>query len=151
MRLAPASHKLLEEFHRHLAGDDDLRLPPVHLYSGSVARWLTHTFNIGAITFGRRVFISPDLIRKEPEGRLLAPAWLVAHETTHVLQYEEAGFSGFLFRYLREYWQNLRGKERWNAAARMEAYHAIKMECAAREAETAYAAWTKKAGGNQED
>lgn len=130
-----------------MAGDESLRLPPVHLYNGSVARCLTHTFNISAITFGRRVFIRPELIKEEPEGRLLAPAWLVAHETTHVLQYERAGFAGFLLRYLLDYWHSLRRKKKWNAAARMEAYHAIKMECAAREAEDAYAVWAERQVG----
>jgi Domain of unknown function (DUF4157) len=147
MLLARASHKLVEEFHRHFAGDESLRLPPVHLYNGRFARWLTHTFNIGAITFGRHVFIKPELTRREPTGRWTAPAWLIAHETTHVLQYEKAGFVGFLISYLRDYWCCLRVQKRWDAAARMEAYHTIKAECAARDAERAYAAWAEKQAG----
>jgi hypothetical protein len=75
---------------------------------------------------------------------LTAPAWLVAHETTHVLQYQAVGFVRFLASYLRDYWRCLRRQKNWNAEARMAAYCAIEVECAAREAETAYAAWKKQ-------
>jgi hypothetical protein len=143
MHLAAASHKRIEDFHRHFAGDEKLRLPPVYLYNGSFSRWLTHTFHIGAITFGRRIFVNPELTERKRPGRWTAPAWLVAHETTHVLQYEKAGFVRFLVAYLLDYWQCLRRQKRWDAAARMEAYRAIKVECAAREAERAYAAWAE--------
>jgi hypothetical protein len=141
MLLAAASHKRIEEFHRHFAGDDKLRLPPVYLYNGFFSRWLTHAFKIGAITFGRRIFINPELIERKRKGRWTAPAWLIAHETTHVLQYERTGFAGFLVAYLLDYWRSLRRQKRWDAAARMQAYRAIKVECTAREAELAYAAW----------
>lgn len=143
MLLSADSHKHLEEFHRHFCGDEKLRLPPVYLYRGCVSRWLTHTFNIAAITFGRRIFVKPELIRQNREGKWTAPAWLIAHETAHVLQYEAAGFIGFLITYLSDYWQSLGGRKMWNAAARLDAYRAIKAEQAAREAEEAYAAWAE--------
>jgi hypothetical protein len=76
---------------------------------------------------------------------------LIAHETTHVLQYEEAGFVGFLISYLRDYWCCLRQQKRWDAAARMEAYQTIKAECAARDAEGAYAAWAEKQAEDWKD
>jgi hypothetical protein len=145
--LAADSHKHIEAFHRYFAGDEKLRLPPVYLYKGRVARWVTHRFHIGAITFGRHVFVKPELIKQNEEGRWTVPAWLVAHETTHVLQYEAAGFVGFLASYLRDYWRSLRRQEKWNAAARMAAYFAIEVECAAREAESAYAAWKSRDEG----
>jgi hypothetical protein len=136
----------MEAFHRHFGGDETLRLPPVHLYNGRVSRWVTNTFHIGAITFGRHVFIDPELTRRDTGGRWAAPAWLVAHETTHVLQYEAAGVVSFLISYLLDYWRGLRRQKRWDAAARMEAYSAIKAERAAREAERAYARWVDKRG-----
>ncbi|HEX8493225.1 MAG TPA: DUF4157 domain-containing protein [Pyrinomonadaceae bacterium] len=147
MLLAAESHRHLEEFHRHFEGDERLRLPPVYLYKGRVSRWLTHTFNIAAITFGRRIFVKPELIRQNQEGKWTAPAWLIAHETAHVLQYEEAGFVRFLISYLSDYWRSLGGWKIWNPAARLEAYRAIKVEREAREAEAAYAAWAEKQGG----
>jgi hypothetical protein len=146
MLLSADSHQRIEKFHRHFGGDERLRLPPVHLYNGRVSRWLTHAFHIGAITFGRHVFIRPELTSRDTAGRWTAPAWLVAHETTHVLQYEEAGFMSFLISYLRDYWRGLRRQKSWNAAARMEAYNAIRVERAAREAERAYAEWMQKQG-----
>jgi hypothetical protein len=141
MLLSVDSHQHIEAFHRHFGDDKALRLPPVHLHHGRVARWVTHAFHISAITFGRHVFIKPELTTRDERGRWTAPAWLVAHETTHVLQYEEAGFVRFLISYLLDYWRGLRRLKRWDAAARMEAYSAIKVECAAREAERAYARW----------
>lgn len=151
MLLAADSHRHLEEFHRHFGGDDGLRLPPVYLYNGRVSRWLTHTFNIAAITFGRRIFVDPELTRQSGEGKWTVPAWLIAHETAHVLQYEEAGFIRFLISYLSDYWRSLGGRKMWNAAARIEAYRAIKVERAAREAEAAYAAWAERQVGGKEE
>jgi hypothetical protein len=141
MLLAKESHRLMEAFHRALHENDLLELPPVHIHQGRVARLLTHTFHIGAITFGRHIFIKPELTELDAEGKWTAPGWLVAHETTHVLQYQRAGWIGFLLTYLREYWDGLRELKRWDAAARMAAYKAIRVECDARDAEEAYAAW----------
>lgn len=141
MLLAKESHKLMEAFHRALHENDSLQLPPVHIHQGRVARWITHTFHIGAITFGRHIFIKPELTELDSEGKRTAPGWLVAHETTHVLQYKSAGWIGFLLTYLREYWDGLRQLRSWDATARMAAYKAIKVECVARDAEQAYAVW----------
>lgn len=148
MLLAAESHKHMEEFHRHFGGDESLRLPPVYLYKGRVSRWVTHTFHIAAITFGRHILVKPELIRQDKKGNWTAPAWLVAHETTHVLQYEEAGFVRFLISYLLDYSQCLKGQKKLGTGAHLEAYRAIKVECAAREAEGAYAAWAKEQGGS---
>jgi hypothetical protein len=141
MLLSQESHRLIEAFHREYHASEALKLPPVHIHQGRVARWLTHTFHIGAITFGRHIFIKPELTELDAEGKWTAPGWLVAHETTHVLQYTSAGWIGFLLTYLREYWDGLRALGSWDAAARMAAYKAIKVECDARDAEQAYAAW----------
>lgn len=146
MRLSAASHAHLEKFHRHFLRDEGQRLPPIYFYNGRIARWLTHTFEIGAITFGRHILVKPEFIKRDQAGDWTVPAWLAAHETTHVMQYEAAGFVRFLIAYLRDYWQGLRRQKRWNAAARLEAYNAIRMERAACDAETAYAEWIEKQG-----
>lgn len=148
MRLAADSHQEIEGFHRHFGGDEELRLPPIHLHNGRWARWVTRTFRIGAITFGRHVLVNPTLTTQDLEGKWTAPAWLVAHETTHVLQYEEAGYLRFLSTYLRDYWRCLRRQHKWNAAARQAAYHNIQAEQVAREAEGAYAAWKESRDGS---
>jgi hypothetical protein len=144
MLLASASHQRLEEFHRYFSGDEGLRLPPVYFYKGRIARWLTHTFHISAITFGRRIFVKPELIERDAEGNSIVPAWLAAHETAHVLQYEEKGFVRFLISYLDDYFRSLGWQTMWDTTARFAAYSAIKVERAAREAEEAYAAWAEK-------
>ena len=144
MLLASASHRHLEEFHRHFSGDESLRLPPVYFYKGRIARWLTHTFHISAITFGRRIFVKPELIEQDAEGGWRVPNWLAAHETAHVLQYEAQGFFRFLISYLSDYFRSLGGQKTWDETARFEAYSAIRVEREAREAENAYAAWKEK-------
>jgi hypothetical protein len=141
MKLAAESHTRLESFLREHLRDREMRLPPITIYSGFVARLLTSAFKIGAITFGRRVFVSPRLVKDDEVGRPTLPGWLAAHEAIHVLQYERAGFLRFLVTYLRGYGRALRAGGSWNAAAREAAYLAIAEECAAREAEAAYWTW----------
>ena len=80
MKLAAKAHEKIEAFHRSYSKDEGLSLPAVYVYEGSFSRWLTHKFQINAITFGRRVFVNPDLV-KDDEGVRRAPAWLIAHET----------------------------------------------------------------------
>jgi hypothetical protein len=149
MRLARASHERIEEFLRAHYHDELLKLPPVQLHKGRLARWLTKTFRIGAITFGRHIFINPELIRRNQQGHCLVPGWLIAHEAVHVLQYEHAGFVRFLFAYLRGYYGALRTHRRWDRAARNQAYRALKEECDAYAAESAYPLW--KADENDKD
>ena len=141
MKLAVPSHARIEAFLRAHLQDTGLKLPPMTIYQGRVARWLTAAFKVGAITFGRRVFISPRLVQRRPDGRKSVPGWLVAHEAVHVLQYEREGTLRFLISYLQEYWRLLRASGRWDAAARMAAYLGIDKEHAAREAEHAYHLW----------
>jgi hypothetical protein len=144
MRLAPESHQRIETFLRAQLKSESLRLPPVHIYYGRWARLLTSTFNILAITFGRRIFVSPKEIERDPSGRLIISAALIAHEATHVVQYEQAGFLGFLLSYLGEYLRALRShRQWWGKAARHAAYLAIKQEREAYEAEYAYGGWSR--------
>jgi len=78
---------------------------------------VTRTLKIGASTFGRRVLVSPALARRDASQRLIVPGWLVAHEAVHVLQYERAGFVGFLVSYLKGYRRALR-EQKGTAALR---------------------------------
>lgn len=146
MKLAASSHARIETFLREHLQDPELQLPPITISHGCVARWLTETFKVGAITIGRHVFISPRHVKHVAEGRRELPGWLVTHEAVHVLQYENEGFVRFLYTYLQEYWQLLRASGRWDPAARTAAYLAIAKECAAREAEHAYHAWAAHGG-----
>lgn len=142
MLLASESHQRIEAFLRHHLRSETLRLPPVIIYNGRWARYLTSAFQILAITFGRRIFVAAKTVRRDDEGRLVVSARLIAHEAMHVVQYQQAGFIGFLFLYVREYWRALRGQRQgWNKAARLAAYFTIKQECEAYEAENAYAGW----------
>jgi hypothetical protein len=145
MLLASESHQRIEAFLRCHLQSETLRLPPVFIYSGRCARYLTRSFNILAITFGRRIFVAAKTVRRDDEGRLVVSARLIAHEAVHVVQYQQAGFIGFLFSYAREYWRALKGQRQGcGKAARLAAYFAIKHECEAYEAESAYAVWLAK-------
>ncbi|HEX8141845.1 MAG TPA: DUF4157 domain-containing protein [Pyrinomonadaceae bacterium] len=141
MRLAAASQQLIEAFLRERFNLQTLELPPISLYQGRVALWLTSTFRIGAITFGRHIFVAPQLMERDRGGILRVPGWLLAHEATHVWQYERAGFLGFLSSYLRGYWHALRAQGKWDREAQTNAYLAISEEREARESEAIYAAW----------
>jgi hypothetical protein len=141
MRLSDESHREVEEFFRRHTGRQGLVVPPVDVYAGGFAGLLTKVAGgVGAITFGRRVFVRPSLVRKDSSGRAEVPAWLLVHEATHVLQYEERGTLRFLVGYLRGYFRGLKEGKKFDTAARTAAYLAIPEECAAREAERAYVA-----------
>jgi hypothetical protein len=142
MLLASESHQRIEAFLKCHLRDEQLRLPPLLIYSGRWSRYLTNAFNILAITFGRRIFVAAKTIQRDDDGRLVVSARLIAHEAVHVVQYQQAGFVGFLFSYVREYWRVLREQQQgWSRAARLAAYFAIKQECEAYEAESAYDVW----------
>jgi hypothetical protein len=151
MRLAPEAHRQIEAFLRERRRSEALRLPPVQVYVGRWSRLLTRTFGITAITFGRRVFVSSRVVRRDGRGRVTVPARLLAHEAMHVVQYTEAGFVCFLFSYLKEYWRELRAQPGWGRAARQAAYLAIKHEREAYEAEGAYATWAALSKMREED
>jgi hypothetical protein len=138
MRLSDESHREVEEFFRKHQGRPGLVLPPVYVYAGVLARLLTEPARVGAITFGRRVFVRPSLVKRDSSGRASVPAWLLVHEAAHVLQYEERGLVRFFAGYLREYFRGLKEGKRFDAAARNAAYLAIPEERAARAAEHAY-------------
>ena len=151
MLLAAESHKRLERFFREHFDDPTLRLPPIYFYHGRIAGWFVRVLRQGAITFGRRIFVLPGLIKRGEQGRLTIPGWLAVHEATHVLQYERAGFLGFLVLYLSGYCRALRAQKRLSGAAHWAAYRAIREESEASEAEDAYAMWSKRPGTLDEE
>ena len=140
MKLAAESHARIEAFHRGHSKDTRLRLPAVYIYDGSFSRWITKKFDLNAITFGRHVFLDPDLI--EDAGVKRAPGWLIAHETAHVLQYERAGFIGFLIKFLWDFlraWRKLGWK--MDEKTRLCAYHSMRVEQEALAVEHAFRQW----------
>src|ERR1700749_436526 len=142
MRLSAESRREVEEFFRRHAGRPGLSMPQVYVYAGGFAGLLTRAAGgVGAITFGRRVFVRPSLVRKDSSGRAVVRAWLLVHEAAHVLQYEERGFVRFLIGYLRGYMRELRKGKGFGAGARNEAYLAITEERAARAPERDYVEW----------
>jgi hypothetical protein len=141
MRLAAESHEHLQAFFREHFGDPKLQLPVIFFHRGALASFITRLFDIAAVTFGRRIIISTEMINFEEEGRLKVKGSLVAHEATHVLQYEREGYIRFFFSYLRGFWRALRAEGKWGNEARLTAYLAIPEERAARDVEDAYKAW----------
>ncbi|PYS52115.1 MAG: hypothetical protein DMF68_02445 [Acidobacteria bacterium] len=149
MKLTSESHKRIESFLRDYFHDAKLKLPPIHVYSGGFARLLTGRLQFLAVTFGRRIFVAPKVMARGEENRLTVPAALIAHEATHVVQYDKAGFVNFLLSYITEYLRFLREqKQGWGRAARTAAYFKISKEREAYEAEAAYPIWeTMKSKG----
>lgn len=151
MRLSAESHAIVEQFFREHTGDERLVLPPIEFHGGLGARLLMRAVGMGAITFGRHVFVNPRLLVRDAEGRVTLPGWLAAHEAAHVLQYEGRGLARFLRDYLRGYWRALRGGRRWDARGRTNAYLAIPEECEARRAQQAYSMRMERKRSNLEE
>lgn len=143
MKLARESHRRLEEFFREHLDDARLKLPPIYIHSGHIASAVTKQLKVGAITFGRHIFLSPSRVTKGDE-LTTAPGWLIAHEATHVLQYEREGFLRFFFKYLTGYWRALRASGKWDYEARMKAYLTIAEEQSAHAVERAYQDWSTR-------
>ena len=141
MKLSSAAHRHIEEFYREYLGDENLKLPPIAIYSGRIAEFLTRIGRVGAITLGRRMFVRRTRIASDEKNRLLMSRRLLAHEAMHAIQYQRAGFVGFFISYLREFWHELRRIGKWDAEARMNAYLAMRQEREARAAEEAYEIW----------
>lgn len=148
MKLAAAAHQKLEAFFREYLEDETFNLPVINFYVGKFTKILTNAISVHGITFGRRIFITPKLIALNQQNFLKLPADLIAHEITHTLQYKKEGFVGFLSKYLRSYWRNLREQGKWDARARRQAYLDIPFEIEARAVAEKFVEWNdeRKAG-----
>lgn len=96
---------------------------------GRVARWVTAILSAEAVTFGRRIYLSPVAAR-EIEARTAAGLQLLRHELAHVAQFSREGALRFLWRYAGAYWKGRRAGLSHGAA-----YREIPYEAAARAAE----------------
>jgi hypothetical protein len=140
LALTSECQRHLLRFLRHHGRDPRLDLPDLVIHWGRPAALLTRLLGASAVTFGRRVWISPRLVEPSAEGAVISGA-LLAHEATHTLQYAAAGFLPFLLAYLRAYGRGLRREGAWSARGRTAAYHAIPAEQEAEAAEQAYREW----------
>ncbi|MCW5958613.1 MAG: DUF4157 domain-containing protein [Pyrinomonadaceae bacterium] len=141
MRLAPDSRTKLEEFFREHFSDPLFRLPPIEIYSGGFTRMLTAFLKVHGITFGRRIFILPDLINSGINGEKKLSENLAAHEITHSVQYKRDGAIRFFYKYLTSYYRNLRRQGNYGLAARQVAYLQIPYEIEARETAESFVQW----------
>jgi hypothetical protein len=101
---------------------------------------------VDGITIGRHIFIRSYRINHDAKNNLTISKNLLAHEVTHVLQYQKLGFFLFLFDYLREYLAGLKRKKTINSIARMHAYFEISHEVEARKAADEFEEWMKAKG-----
>lgn len=144
MKLSRELHFQLENFFREFFADADLRLPEIEIYCNRGARLVTKIISVHGITIGRFIFIKPDLICRDDSFRLCISKNLLAHETTHVLQYQKLGTLKFLYQYFKSYFVNLRDKKKWNFDARMSAYLDIPFEEEARAGGADFVEWLAK-------
>lgn len=145
MKLAESSHQKIEEFYREFLNDESFTLPLIHFYAGKFTHFFTNLISVNGITFGRRIFIFPRFVSLNQSNQLKLPETLVVHEIAHVLQYRREGFFKFFYKYVRDYWRNLRKRERWDSMARQQAYLEIPFKIEARKASEKYIEWKEKA------
>src|SRR6476661_5001317 len=103
MKLSPNTHRQLESLFRMYFDDENLKLPEIELYVRRGARIVAKILSIYGITFGRFMFIQPDLLYRNSDLELCISKELLAHEATHVLQYQRLGWFRFFFNYLKGY------------------------------------------------
>ncbi len=143
MKLAQGSHQKLETFFREYLNDDNFRLPKIHFYVGKITGIFSSILKIHGITFGRRIFILPKFLTTNQKNLLTLPEKLIAHEVTHVVQYRREGFVKFFYKYMTNFWKNLRTKEKWDIDSRQEAYLEIPFEIEARKIADKFIEWNK--------
>ena len=149
MKLAETSHQKLEIFFREYLNDKEFRLPIIYFHVGKATKLLTNLINVHGITFGRRIFIAPNLLSINQNKFLKLPEELVAHEIAHALQYQREGFAVFFYKYLSSFWRNLRNKKNWDAETRHEAYLEIPFEIEARAVAAKFVEWNAAKGERQ--
>lgn len=132
MKLSRKLHFQLESFFREFFDNQSLRLPEIEIFANRGARLVTKAAGVHGITFRRFIFIKPDLICRDNRARFCISKELLAHEATHVLQYQKLGAARFLYRYFKSFFVNLRHKKRLDFNSRMQAYLEIPFEAEAR-------------------
>lgn len=141
MKISETSRLELQEFFRLYFKDETISIPPIYFYGGTFSAFVTRRLKIHGITLDNIILLAPEIMRcEEHSGCFYAPENLVAHELTHVVQYQKQGIVGFLYRYLRDYFSYLR-KNGLSAEARLQAYYSIAQEVEARDAAEAYEFW----------
>lgn len=143
MRLGPKSKQKIEVFFREYLGDPEFRLPEVRIYSGRAAQFIVGLTGADGITFGRRVYLMKRVVGKNARNLTMVDEELAVHEIAHTIQYRRDGFFGFLWRYLRAYWRNLREKGDYGARGRALAYLNIPYEIEAREIAASFVNWSR--------
>jgi hypothetical protein len=146
MRLSRKSHRKLEFFFREYFNESDLKLPDVELFVKRGAGLITGLFKIYGITIGQYIFIRADFLYRNENQELCIAKELLAHELTHVLQYQKLGFFRFFYTYLKGYWLALKQKEKWDLAARNRAYLEIPHEIEARQCAAKFLEWMNNKG-----
>lgn len=141
MRLSRDLHQKIERFFRVYYKDDSLKLPEVEIFIRRGAWIFSSLLFVSGITFGRKIFIKPSLIERDDKNRLVISKNLLVHELTHTMQYEREGFTGFLFKYFKDFCVNLRRKKKWDFYSRMESYLEIPHEIEARDSAEKFTAW----------
>ncbi|MBC7796383.1 MAG: DUF4157 domain-containing protein [Pyrinomonadaceae bacterium] len=144
MKLSTTSHKKIENFFREHFKDDEINLPNFHIHCGKWARRFTKLLKIHGITLGNHVIISPDFVRRDERGKLVGDFSLIVHEATHVLQYKNEGFFGFLWNYLKAWFAHLKQQKKRDIVSRQNAYYAIPHEEEARAAAANYTNWREE-------
>lgn len=141
MKLCRELQHQLESFFREFFGNRSLQLPEIEIFAKRGARFVTKVFGVQGITLGRFVFIKPDLIFRDKRARLCISKELLAHEATHVLQYQKLGTVKFLYLYFKSFFSGLRRRGNLNFDARMQAYLEIPFEAQARAGGTKFIKW----------
>lgn len=143
MKLSENSQKIYAEFFQDCDICRFFEFPKVQIYSRNGSKILTKILNVEAITFGKHIFVHPKYIRRDEKKRLRIYDKLLAHELVHVLQYQKHGFVRFLKKYIRDFWNAFKKKEKWNLETWYESYSEIPYEIQARKFAADFMHWSK--------
>jgi hypothetical protein len=141
MRLSRQTNDELQNFFRNYFDDENLTLPKIEIYAKGGAGFITRALRVSGITLGRHILIKPVHAKYDKKRRLTVSRNLLSHEVTHVVQYQQLGFFGFLYKYFKDYLLILRKKEKWDAVSRSEAYWELPHEIEARHAASLFVDW----------
>lgn len=141
MKLSREVHSEIQSFFRYYFDDEILKLPEAEIYVRRGAWLFSKIFVVNGITVGRHVFIKPSLVKRNQEGRLTISKNLLVHELTHVIQYHQRGFFGFLTKYFGDYFVNLRREKDRSFHSRMNSYLNIPDEIEARDTADKFIEW----------